>query len=363
MSVRFILLHLETDMERKTVSIVGSGNWGSAIAKILGKNVVERKEKFNPEVKMYMYEEMIDGRKLTEIVNTEHENIKYLPGIKLPENVVAVPDLLEATREADILVFVLPHQYVHKICSTLKNNIKQGTVAVSLIKGFSIHEDGVVIPMSKVIGEDLGIPCAALSGANLATEVAQEQFCESTIGCEDDQMGQLLKELFETPYFRVAVVSDRQTVEACGALKNIVGIGAGIVDGLGYGDNTKAAVIRLGLMEMIKATEMFIPEMKVTTFFESCGIADLVTTCHGGRNRLLGESVIKSDKTIKQLEKELMKGQSFQGPLIAREIYTMLEKKNMTDKFPLFTAIHKICIREMDPKEFISCLRNHPEHL
>lgn len=148
---------------------------------------------------MYMYEEMIDGRKLTEIVNTEHENVKYLPGIKLPENVVcwticgvvtacltwtvcevdicifdpsnnirnvslmfvclispshsgykrgilffvltflswlqvAVPDLLEATREADILVFVLPHQYVHKICSTLKNNIKQGTVAVSLIK-------------------------------------------------------------------------------------------------------------------------------------------------------------------------------------------------------------------------------------
>lgn len=88
-----------------------------------------------------------------------------------------------------------------------------------LLQGFSIHEDGVVIPMSKVIGEDLGIRCAALSGANLATEVAQEQFCESTIGCEDDQMGQLLKELFETPYFRVAVVSDRQTVEACGALK------------------------------------------------------------------------------------------------------------------------------------------------
>ncbi|XP_048728352.1 glycerol-3-phosphate dehydrogenase [NAD(+)], cytoplasmic-like [Ostrea edulis] len=350
-------------MENKTIGIVGSGNWGSAIAKILGRNVQERAEMFNSEIRMYMYEEMIDGRKLTEIVNTDHENVKYLPGIKLPENVVAIPDLLEATTGADILVFVLPHQYVKKICSTLKGNIKSNAVAVSLIKGFSIHDDGVVVPMSKVISEALEIPCAALSGANLATEVAQEQFCESTIGCDDEDTGQLLKDLFETPYFRVAIVQDRQTVEACGALKNIVGIGAGIVDGLGYGDNTKAAVIRLGLMEMIKATEMFIPEMKVTTFFESCGIADLVATCHGGRNRLLGESVISSDKTIKQLEKELMKGQSFQGPLIAREIYTMLEKRNMTDKFPLFTAIHKICIREMDPKEFISCLRNHPEHL
>lgn len=88
-----------------------------------------------------------------------------------------------------------------------------------MFQGFSIHEDGLVIPMSKVIGEGLGIPCAALSGANLATEVAQEQFCESTIGCEDEKMGQLLKDLFETPYFRVAVVPDRQTVEACGALK------------------------------------------------------------------------------------------------------------------------------------------------
>lgn len=88
-----------------------------------------------------------------------------------------------------------------------------------MFQGFSIHEDGLVIPMSKVIGEALGIPCAALSGANLATEVAQEQFCESTIGCEDEKMGQLLKDLFETPYFRVAVVQDRQTVEACGALK------------------------------------------------------------------------------------------------------------------------------------------------
>lgn len=88
-----------------------------------------------------------------------------------------------------------------------------------LLQGFSIYEDGVVILMFKVIGEDLGIFCVVLSGVNFVIEVVQEQFCEFTIGCEDDQMGQLLKELFEIFYFRVVVVFDRQIVEVCGVLK------------------------------------------------------------------------------------------------------------------------------------------------
>lgn len=350
-------------MTTKSVCIVGSGNWGSAIAKILGKNVSERSDMFDTCVKMWMYEEMVDGKKLTEIVNTEHENIKYLPGIKIPENVVAIPDLNQAAENADILIFVLPHQFVPKTCQQLKGKIKTSAVAVSLIKGVSIDDSGMRM-ISDVISEILEIPCSALMGANLAGEVAQEQFCETTIGCNNNGTGELLKSLFETPYFRCSVVTDQKTVELCGALKNIVGIGAGIADGLGYGDNTKAAVIRLGLMEMIKFSEIFIPGgSQRTTFFESCGISDLVATCHGGRNRMLGEHIVKSDKTIKQLEKELLKGQSFQGPLAAREIFKILQDKNMTERFPLFVSVHQICLRESQPEEFIDCLRNHPEHL
>ncbi|CAG2256198.1 GPD1 [Mytilus edulis] len=335
-------------MSKKSVCIVGSGNWGSAIAKILGKNAKDRSDQFETCVKMWMYEEMVDGRKLTEIVNTEHENVKYLPGVKIPENVVAIPDLIKASEDADILIFVLPHQFVAKTCEQMKGKIKPSAIAVSLIKGVSIDDSGMRM-ISNVIKEVL--------------EVAQEQFCETTIGCAVNGTGELLKSLFETPYFRCSVVTDQATVELCGALKNIVGIGAGIADGLGHGDNTKAAVIRLGLMEMIKFSEIFIPGSQRATFFESCGISDLVATCHGGRNRMLGEHIVKSDKTVKQLEKELLKGQSFQGPLAAREIFKMLKDKNLTERFPLFVSVHYICLRESQPEEFINCLRNHPEHI
>jgi glycerol-3-phosphate dehydrogenase (NAD+) len=103
----------------------------------------------------------------------------------------------------------------------------------------------------------LHIDCAVVMGANIANEVAAENFCEATIGSRDTEKGQLLKEALSTPYFRITVVSDKEVVEACGALKNIVAIGAGFCEGLGMGDNTRAAVIRLGLMEMIKFCETF----------------------------------------------------------------------------------------------------------
>jgi len=140
--------------------------------------------------------------------------------------------------------------------------------------------------LSKTISNLLNIPCSVLMGANLAPEVAKGQFCETTIGCASGEKdGALLKALFQTPNFRVVVVDDANTVEICGALKNVVACGAGFTDGLGYGDNTKAAVIRLGLMEMIKFAETFYHGAKLSTFFESCGVADLITTCYGGRNR------------------------------------------------------------------------------
>ena len=87
---------------------------------------------------MWVFEEQIEGRKLTEIINTDHENVKYLPGVKLPANVIAVPDLVEAAKNADLLVFVIPHQFIARTVQTLKGNIKNGAAAISLIKGINI---------------------------------------------------------------------------------------------------------------------------------------------------------------------------------------------------------------------------------
>jgi len=200
-------------------------------------------------------------------------------------------------------------------------------------------------------------------GANLANEVADEKFCETTIGCKDAKMAPILRDLFQTPNFRVVVSDDVDAVEICGALKNIVACGAGFVDGLELGDNTKAAVIRLGLMEMIKFVDVFYPGSKLATFFESCGVADLITTCYGGRNRKCSEAFVKTGKSIAELEKEMLNGQKLQGPITAVEVNVMLKAKNMEDRFPLFTAIHRICTNQIKANQLIDCIRQHPEHM
>ncbi|XP_011869559.1 PREDICTED: glycerol-3-phosphate dehydrogenase [NAD(+)], cytoplasmic-like [Vollenhovia emeryi] len=166
---------------KKRVCIVGSGNWGSAIAKIVGANAMKYNNIFETRVTMYVYEEIINNEKLTSIINTIHENVKYLPGHKIPENMVAVPDV-EAAKDADILIFVLPHQFIRTLCSTLLDNIKPTAVGLSLIKGFGRGEGNSIELISKIIEKNLRIQCNVLMGANLANEVAEEKFCETTIG-------------------------------------------------------------------------------------------------------------------------------------------------------------------------------------
>ncbi|KAK6466874.1 glycerol-3-phosphate dehydrogenase [Huso huso] len=347
----------------KKVCIVGSGNWGSAIAKIVGVNAVVL-DKFDKTVRMWVFEEMVNGRKLTEIINTDHENVKYLPGHKLPPNVVAVPDVVDAAKDADILVFVIPHQFIGRLCDTLKDSVKKDAIGISLIKGVDEGPEGLKL-ISAIIREKLGIAVSVLMGANIANEVAEEKFCETTIGCKVKEHGALLKELMQTPNFRITVVQEADVVEICGALKNVVAVGAGFCDGLGFGDNTKAAVIRLGLMEMISFARLFCTEGPVSsaTFLESCGVADLITTCYGGRNRKVAEAFSKTGKSIEELEKEMLNGQKLQGPQTSAEVHRILAHKNLVDKFPLFNAVYQICYEGHPVKEFIQCLQNHPEHV
>ncbi|MGH0185658.1 UNVERIFIED_CONTAM: hypothetical protein FKN15_018652, partial [Acipenser sinensis] len=192
-------------------------NRGSAIAKIVGVNAAAL-DKFDKTVRMWVFEEMVNGRKLTEIINTDHENVKYLPGHKLPPNVVAVPDVVDAAKDADILVFVIPHQFIGRLCDTLKDSVKKDAIGISLIKGVDEGPEGLKL-ISAIIREKLGIAMSVLMGANIANEVAEEKFCETTIGCKVKEHGALLKELMQTPNFRITVVQEADVVEICGALK------------------------------------------------------------------------------------------------------------------------------------------------
>jgi len=305
---------------------------------------------------MWVFEEIILGKKLTTIINTEHENVKYLPGIKLPDNIIAESDIKKATQGATVLIFVLPHQFVASVCSQLKGLVTNNCKAITLIKGVDIQQDRVVL-FSEKIKEILGISsCCALMGANIGHEVAAEQFCETTIGYDVEANGRLFQELFHMSFFRVSMQPDVAGVEICGALKNIVAIAAGFCDGLGLGTNTKAAVIRIGLMEMIKFAKTFFNNVKSETFFESCAIGDLITTCFGGRNRKIAEAFIKTGKTFEELEKELLNGQKLQGVSTTAEVNTLLRNKQLTQEFPLFTVIFKICFEGLSPQDMFDHL-------
>ncbi|KAI8988275.1 glycerol-3-phosphate dehydrogenase [NAD+] [Mycotypha africana] len=336
------------------VTIIGSGNWGSAIAKIVGTNTACHTDLFEPTVRQWVYEEILDNKKLTDIINEQHENIKYLKGVKLPHNVVAVSDLVEACKDASLLVFVLPHQFIHGVCEKMKGYLRPQARAISLIKGLEITAEGTRL-FSEEISHILNIPCAALSGANIANEVALEQFSESTIGCQDIEVdGHIFKNLFNTAYFRVNVIQDHVGVQLCGALKNVVAVGAGFSDGLGYGSNTKAAIIRLGLLEMRKFGQTFFGDaVQTETFFESCGAADLITTCNGGRNRKVAEAFVLTKKPIEQLEEELLNGQKLQGTLTAREVHQFLSARNMQHEFPLFSTVYRIAYEGLSPENII----------
>ncbi|KAL6061784.1 glycerol-3-phosphate dehydrogenase, partial [Balamuthia mandrillaris] len=301
------------------VAIMGSGNWGSAIAKIVGENVKLHSDLFHTTVNMWVYEELIEGQKLTDIINTKHENVKYLPGIGLPENVIAVPDSVEAAKGANLLIFVLPHQFVEGLCKKLKGHIAPDCKAISLIKGMLV-ENGSPKLISQLIHDALEVNTAVLMGANIATEVAKGELSEATIGFREEvETAKVWQKLFNTSTFRINIIEDVAGVELCGALKNIVAIGAGFCDGLGLSPNSKVAIIRCGLAEMRKFCESFYSGIAPDTFFESCGAADLIVTCYCGRNRKVAEAFAKTRKSFDELEQEMLNGQKLQGTLTAKE--------------------------------------------
>ena len=316
---------------------------GSAIAKIVGRNTVLHSNQFDPIVNMWVYEEKLaDGSFLSQVINTRHENPKYLPGIRLPDNVVAVTDLVEAVKDADMLMFVIPHQFLKKACSQLLGNVKQGAFGISLIKGLDVDAMGLHL-ISKYISDTLSLDVSVLMGANIANEVALDKFCESTLGCTDGAQGELWKLLFNTGTFRISCVTDVGGVELCGALKNIVALAAGFADGMQCGENTKAAIIRIGLLEMCSFCELSDKNTQKSTFFESCGVADLITTCYGGRNRKVAEELAKTGKSVEQLEEELLNGQKLQGPSACKEVWKWIKEHRREKEFPLFGTVHGIC--------------------
>lgn len=378
---------------------------GTAIAKIVAENAASNSDIFEEKVEMWVFEEDVEipkdsrhydpahsgPQKLTEVINRTHENVKYLPGVPLPVNLHANPSAEDTVKDSTILVFNLPHQFIHKTCQSIKGKVLPYARGISCIKGVDVNEEGISL-FSETIGKVLGIYCGALSGANIANEVAREKWSETSIGYDPPHMdskaptpqrspsasqvelvqfehkdvsGQLskvklqalpsdyppvdhavLKSLFHRPYFHVRVVSDVAGVSISGALKNIVALAAGWVDGMGWGDNAKAAVMRVGLLEMVRFGDKFFgATIDQRTFTEeSAGVADLITSCSGGRNFRCAKLSVERNQPIEEIERTELNGQKLQGTTTAVEVNKFLAKQGMEDQFPLFTAVHRKCL-------------------
>lgn len=333
------------------ISVIGSGNWGTTIAKVLAENTTARPHLFVHEVDMWVFEEQVDGRNLTSIINEDHENVRYLPGVKLPNNVRANADIVEVAKDADLLLFNMPHQFLPRILSQLKGKIKPTARAISCLKGLEVNKDGVKL-LSLSITDLLGIVCGALSGANLAPEIARGKWSETTVaykipadfrGAGNDIDHYVLKAAFHRQYFHVHVIEDVAGVSIAGALKNVVALAVGFVEGLGWGENAKAAIMRIGLLEIVAFSQTFFPESDQVTFLkESAGVADLITSCAGGRNVKVGRRMAETGEDAATAEKNLLNGQSCQGAVTAQEVHELLENVGRLEEYPLFEATYQI---------------------
>lgn len=291
---------------------LGAGNWGTAVASKLGAKLQSSKDArnefsyvYDDTISLWVFDEQISGNiifnkwcevsssstnttSLVDIINDTHENVKYLKGIKLTSNIRATSNLTSAC-DADVLVFVVPHEFLHQTLAKMKGHCKDTAVIISLTKGLHVTDAGPEL-ITDIIARELGLKSiAVLMGANCAAEVAANYHCEATVASSDPKIANMVKYLFEDDRFRCRTSTDTATVELCGALKNIVAIGAGFCDALGYGCSSKAAIVRQGLYEIGSFCKLFYSTYDESVLLESCGVADLVATAFGGRNRRVSE--------------------------------------------------------------------------
>jgi glycerol-3-phosphate dehydrogenase (NAD+) len=341
------------------VCIVGSGNFGSTIAKIIAENIIKLPD-FDHQVRMYVYDEFIDGESLIHIINTRHENVKFLPGVMLPTNVLAVGDLAKAAENCDFYVFVTPHQFLPSLLKQMIGKPAEGATGLSLIKGITMTGDHIEL-VTDTVESFLGIPCGALMGANIANDLAQGHFCESTIAFHQKELGERWYPLIHSRSFRIKVISDLCLQQLCGTIKNIVALGGGFVDGLQLGESTKAAILRIGLEEMFRFAQWYYPGRgcRMETLLETCGVGDVIASAYGGRNHKCAVEFVNTGKEFTVIEKELLNGQKLQGTLAAAEMYELLSTRDALRKFPLITTIHLIATKQVPVTAIIDYDGNH----
>ncbi len=257
-------------------TVLGGGAWGSALGALLARS--------GHPVRLWLREAELARR-----INTERENPRYLPGVCLGEGIHATTDLAEALASAEALLMVIPSEFCREVYRAAAPHVPRGVPVVSATKGFELL---TLKRMTEVAAEELpGHPLAVLSGPSFALEVAQERPTAVVVASRDPGLAEMLQQALSSRTFRAYASDDVVGVETGGALKNVVAIAAGIVDGLGMGLNTAAALITRGLAELSRLGVAL--GGRPDTLAGLAGLGDLVLTCTGSlsRNRRLGQAL------------------------------------------------------------------------
>lgn len=271
------------------VSIIGAGSWGTALAVLLHKN--------GHKVTVWSIVEQ-EIRMLRET----HEHKDKLPGVKLPDDMVFTTDLKAAINGKDVLVLAVPSPYTRSTSRMMKEYVAEGQIIVDVAKGI---EENTLMTLSQIIEEEVPqATVAVLSGPSHAEEVGRGIPTTIVVGAHKKETAEYLQNLFMNEVFRVYISPDVLGIELGAALKNVVALAAGIADGLGYGDNTKAALITRGITEISRlGTAM---GGRFETFSGLTGIGDLIVTCASmhSRNRRAG-ILIGRGYTMEEAMKEV----------------------------------------------------------
>ena len=256
-----------------SIGVIGAGSWGTALAYLLYQN--------GHDVTLWS---IVEAE--VELLTTKRENPDKLPGVKLPDSMVITSDLQEAVSGKDVLVLAVPSLFVRSTACKMKEYVGKGQIIVNVAKGI---EDGTLHTLSQVIGSELPqAEIAVMSGPSHAEEVGQGIPTTIVVGARNRETAEYLQNIFMSNVFRVYTSPDVLGIELGGALKNVVALAAGIADGLGYGDNTKAALITRGITEIARLGMAM--GGKLETFSGLSGIGDLIVTCASmhSRNRRAG---------------------------------------------------------------------------
>ena len=271
------------------ISIIGAGSWGIALAVLLHKNGhhVTVWSVIEAEIRM---------------LQKEREHKDKLPGVKLPEDMVFTTDLEQAVKGAEVLVLAVPSPYTRSTSHSMASLVKEGQVIVNVAKGI---EEKTLLTLSQIIEEEIPqANVAVLSGPSHAEEVGRGIPTTIVVGAKDKETADYLQNIFMNEVFRVYISPDVLGIELGAALKNVVALAAGIADGLGYGDNTKAALITRGITEIARLGVAM--GGRFETFCGLTGIGDLIVTCASmhSRNRRAG-ILIGQGYTMKQAMDEV----------------------------------------------------------